>query len=145
MTSHDQQYYQEFRDLLTRIQSAVSDLKEKNERLSIENREFSSELKDVRGQLTDAHREIDRLNSELAEKSTEKNVPDPPAVQPGLDTEPTEPAHGVDSGSASAFPTLFDSLDDNEKRILRQQIIELIARIDKHLDRACSTRTSESS
>ncbi len=108
MTSQEQPYYQEFRDLLTRIQSAVTDLKAKNERLANENREFSGELKEVRGQLADAHREIDRLNT-------------------------------------PSSSSLFDSLDDNGKRILRQQIVELIARIDKHLERAGSSRASENS
>ncbi len=143
--SQDQPYYQEFRNLLTRIQSAVTDLKQKNERLADENREFSSELKDVRSQLANANREIDRLNSELAEQAVLK--------EPG---ESTSSASEVDSGSASrasdtksrlssTSPSLFDNLDDNEKIILRQQIIELIARIDKHLNRAGTNQTIESS
>jgi len=143
--SQDQPYYQEFRDLLARIQSAVTDLKKKNERLADENREFSSELKEVRGQLASANREIDRLNIELAAQTARK--------EPGESAKiPSDTGSGfADSDAAaptrltSASPSLFDNLDDNEKRILRQQIIELIARIDKHLNRAGINHTTESS
>ncbi len=124
MTYHDQPYYKEFRDLLTRIQSGVNDLKEDNQRLKEENQAFSNQLKEVRGQLAEARREVDRLNREHAGKK------DGPHAHDGVPRTPDTEETGGPSR------TLFDTLDENEKRILRQQIIDLIARIDRHLDQS---------
>jgi len=132
VTYHDQPYYKEFRDLLTRIQSGVNDLKEENQRLKDENLEFSSQLKDVRGQLAEASREMDRLKKEQPGKTADQGI------------DPLDTPGAVSGESGPSSPSLFDTLDENERRILRQQIIDLISRIDKHLDRAGSSAAAES-
>ena len=129
MTYHDQPYYKEFRDLLTRIQSGVNDLKEENQRLKEENLTFSSQLKELRGQLAEARRETELLQKNEAVGST------------GQDEASTDHKKHSTAASPASNPSLFDTLDDNEKRILRQQIIDLINRIDKHLDRDGSSGT----
>ncbi len=136
MTYHDQPYYKEFRDLLSRIQSGVTELKKENERLSDETRDLSIELKKVRGELAQAQREVDRLNSEREIRADESG-------DSGKETNPD--LKSKYKSSTGATLSLFDELDDNEKRIIRQQIIEMISRIDKHLNRAESSGRSESS
>ncbi|TVQ71587.1 MAG: hypothetical protein EA363_05655 [Balneolaceae bacterium] len=123
MTYHDQPYYKEFRDLLTRIQSGVNDLKEENQRLKEENLAFSSQLKELRGKLAEAGRQTDQQRTIEAVGSTEQDGATADRRQHSSATSPTSDL------------SLFDTLDDNGKRILRQQIIDLIERIDKHLDR----------
>jgi len=136
VTYHDQPYYKEFRDLLSRIQSGVTELKKENERLSGENRDLSNELKEVRGELAQAQREVDRLNSEREVRANESGDSGK-EINPMLKSEYKT--------STGATLSLFDDLDDKEKRIIRQQIIEMISRIDKHLNRAELSGTSESS
>ncbi len=123
MTYHDQPYYKEFRDLLTRIQSGVNDLKEENQRLKEENNAFSNQLKEIRGQLAEASRTVERLRSEQASSTR------------AVENDAVSGASAAGK-SGSHSPGLFNSLDENEKRILRQQIIDLIARVDKHLGRS---------
>jgi len=128
VTYHDQPYYKEFRDLLTRIQSGVNDLKEENQRLKEENLAFSSQLKELRGQLAEARRETEQDRTNEAVGSAEQDEASADRKQHSSATSP------------ASNPSLFDTLDDNEKRILRQQIMDLISRIDKHLDREGSSR-----
>jgi len=127
VTYHDQPYYKEFRDLLTRIQSGVNDLKEENQRLKEENLAFSSQLKELRGKLAEARRETDQHGTNEAVDSAKQDEASADHKQHSSTTSP------------ASNPSLFDTLDDNEKRILRQQIIDLINRIDKHLDREGSS------
>lgn len=124
MSYHDQPYYKEFRDLLTRIQSAVAELKTEKKRLSEENREFSQELTRVRRQYSEAQSEVERLNDELESASQA-------SAHPAAGSRQVKDH----SSGASGFVDLFDGFDDNEKRILRQQILDLIQRIDRHLDK----------
>ncbi len=123
MTYHDQPYYKEFSDLLTRIQAGVNDLKEENQRLKEENLAFSSHLKELRGQLAEARREAEMLQKNKA------------VGDAGQDEAAADRKQHSSEAPPASNPSLFDTLDDNEKRILRQQIIDLINRIDKHLDR----------
>jgi cell division septum initiation protein DivIVA len=131
VTYHDQPYYKEFRDLLTRIQAGVNDLKEENQRLKEENHTFSNQLKEVRGMLADAQREVDRLQTGQTDTSGKLREHDTASRGPASD------------GTGRPSQTLFDSLDENEKRILRQQIIDMIARIDRHLDQSGTSATAE--
>ncbi|MFO8029719.1 MAG: hypothetical protein R6U28_07645 [Cyclonatronaceae bacterium] len=129
MSYHDQPYYKEFRDLLTRIQSAVAELKTENKRLSEENREFSQELTGVRRKLSEAQNEVERLNDELESASKPASKSSVHPADDSLEDKDRSPG-------ASRAADLFDGFDDNEKRILRQQILDLIQRIDRHLDSA---------
>lgn len=123
MTYKDQSYYKEFRDLLNRLQSSVSSLKDEKERLSRENRALSQQLREVRAQLTEAHKEIDELKKEVQEA---RRTASEQATGSGIS--------GVEHQKADAIsPSLFDNVSDNEKFVLRQQINELISRIDHHL------------
>ncbi len=123
MTYHDQPYYKEFRDLLTRIQSGVNDLKEENQDLKEENVSFSSQLKELRGELAKVRKENELLKKNESSRSAAN-----------VESSADHKEHSFVSSHASN-PSLFSTLDDNEKRILRQQIVDLINRIDLHLDR----------
>ncbi|MEX0680633.1 MAG: hypothetical protein WD097_04560 [Balneolales bacterium] len=124
MTYQDQHYYKEFRNLLNKLQSAVSKLKADNKTLRNENLTLSHELREVRTQLANSQKEAERLLSQVQQLESLQTQPAP------VTHETEEPA---DIPGKSVTSTLFDQLSDNEKITLRQKITELIGRIDKHL------------
>lgn len=128
MTYQEQPYYKEFQNLLGRLQKGVSNLKSENRDLTIENSDLISELRDVRQQLSESRKETDALRKELADMKAGA------LISPAGDSSQT-PADRSDGGNGQneSSESLFNHLSENEKIALRQQITELISRIDTHL------------
>ncbi len=125
MNYQDQTYYKEFRTLLNRLQKNVSDIKSENQDLVHENQVLRKKLQEVLTQLTETQKEADRVKKKLLTQKAS-----------GSDKEiKKHPASGGIQQTDPYSPTLFDNLGDNEKIVLRQQIMELISRIEKHLDK----------
>jgi regulator of replication initiation timing len=129
----DQPYYKEFRDLLTRLRSGLSHLKHENRQLADENESLSQELREVRTQLADAKREVEKQKEFASQKPV-------PGSGPGVISDNDAHIHEDDSASirdgrseSTEIPSLFVHLSDSEKIAMRQQITELIQKIDRHL------------
>ncbi|MBP3193728.1 hypothetical protein [Natronogracilivirga saccharolytica] len=144
MSYREESYYKEFRDLLGELKSRLSELKTERTSLKSENRKLSNELKEVRSQLAESGRETVRLREELDQLKAAKEQNESSEISSSHSTggEPeqgTSTAHSdVDSNKTTADveQDLFSELGKNEKVVLRQQITELIRRIDKHLERS---------
>lgn len=133
MTNRNESYYKEFQELLKKLKSKVSEIKSEKQNLLHENRALSKELREVRSQLTQSRKETDELKSQLktdAGSASDSGFADYMHRKSGNDS-------GVTPVSDQQVPpTLFDNLTENEKIVMRQQITELIDRIDKHLTRS---------
>ncbi len=132
MTYKDQPYYKEYRDLLNRLREQVAELKAEKENYQRENRVLTEQLREVRSQLAESRQEIEKLKEEL--KTDRHFRPENQASSTGTDAprpNSTDKYHPDDPA-----PSLFDNLSDTQKIALRQQITELITRIDHHLTRS---------
>ncbi|MDG5765891.1 hypothetical protein QA596_00340 [Balneolales bacterium ANBcel1] len=141
MTYQDQPYYKEYRDLLKELSGAISTLKADKKRLEEENRDLTGELRAVRSELTEATNLLDSLKSENEHLKTAS--PQTVATERQAEASASADFSGKGTGVAQSLsardagsnesPSLFSDLDENEKIILRQQIHDLISRIDHHL------------
>ncbi len=139
MTYRDQSYYKEFQELLSRLQSGLSYLKNEKRQLAGENETLIRELREVRIQLAKANRKIDELNTELSRQPESNPVPDTLSGVVNQDNKDGDnPAAGARNQDESV-PTLFDNPSNNERIVLRQQITELIYKIDRHLTESRNT------
>lgn len=103
VTYKEESYYKEYRILLNRVARAADELKFENEKLLRENTSLSKELREVRALAAELSKEAERLRSELEQR---------PETQTN---------------------SLFEELSDTERIALKQEIGDLIGRIDKHL------------
>lgn len=126
MTTQDKPYYKEFLELLGKVRAQISALQTDNQRLRDETRLANIQINQLEKQLSDASEQIENLKDQLAEAS--------PVIGPA-DQEELSNDKAATKHRGPYTPSLFDTMDDNERMILRQQISELITIIDKHTGR----------
>jgi len=134
VTYQEQPYYQEFRELLKKLIDSVSELKGEKKRLEEENRTLSDELKSVRSELSGARKEIDALNAEVLH-GPEEHTGREATSDAGKKTDTQSGPKSFIPAENNTSPSLFDNLTENEKMVLRQQINDLISRIDRHISK----------
>ena len=127
MTTQDKPYYKEFLQLLGEVRSQISTLQTDNQRYREENRLADIKINQLQQQLADAAGQIDSLKIQLSEVSSKTGAADQEGFSNNRNTMKSPVPYA---------PSLFDTLDDNDRMILRQQITELINRIDKHTNRS---------
>lgn len=126
MTTRDKPYYKEFLQLLGKVRSQISALETDNQRYREKSQLADIKINQLQKQLADAAEQIDNLKIQLTGLSSKTGATD---QEESTNNRTSQKHPGLYA------PTLFDTLDDNEKMILRQQITELITRIDKHTNR----------
>ncbi len=138
MSYKDQSYYLEFRELLERLSNGISQLKSEKKQLEEENRLIKSQLENVQQELSEARHEIATLKNRADTSETESKTLQSSKSGDHEGTSDLSSAIKATERlkSSKQQPGLFEDLSENDKIALRQQINDLIARIDFHLSKA---------